>query len=170
MLAEDLDSNNCTSISDDQQQCSLEMKNESTEDEFILGGETDHMISPSVISSIAYNEESRCSMWAEMGLCNTDTEYMLRHCIPACLNSTILQTHGLLSYGSYNKYRTLLKPSLGVSHISDGIECVDTFDPAIDRSDERGCEAWAEQGECYLNTKFMLKRCAKSCLLCIPSG
>ena len=112
----------------------------------------------------------RCSIWAAMGLCNTDTDYMLQHCVPACLNSTLVQSHGLLSYGSYNKHRTLLKPYLE-SSIQDGSNCMDTFDPTIHlNSDEEGCEAWAERGECFQNPKFMLKRCAQSCLVCIKHG
>ena len=155
--AEDLDS--CSSGND--QQC-LEQQYEPTVTELILEGDTVRMITPSALPSYIYNKEARCDMWAEMGLCNTDTEYMLRNCVPACLNSTILLTHGLLTYGSHNKYRTLL---------SDGVECADTFDPTIHlNSDEEGCEKWAERGECFLNPKFMLKRCNKSCFLCIPSG
>jgi hypothetical protein len=160
---------NCSSISDDEQ-CLLlpeHQQNESTITEFILEEEIVRMVIPFATSNL----DSNCEIWAEMGLCNSDTEYMLQHCIPACLNTTILQTHGLLSYGSYNKYRILLKPSLGKSYVQDGIDCVDTFDPTIHlNSDEEGCKAWAERGECFLNPKFMLKRCTKSCFLCIPSG
>jgi len=166
--AVDLLEQSCDSGND---QCVETVAEPTTLSEFLLEGELVRMITPSAIPSHINNDDSRCIMWAEMGLCSTDAEFMLRHCIPACFNSTIIQTHGLLTVGSYNKNRLLLKPSLEGAYLPDGSSCEDTFDPSIHlNSDEEGCENWTERGECHLNPKFMLKYCAKSCLVCVPSG
>ena len=140
----------CYSV--ENEQCE-EKDSDSTLLEFELEGDMVRMISPSAIPRNLSNEDSRCNMWADMGLCNMDTEYMLRNCIPACLNTTIVQTHGLLTFGSYNKYRILLKPSLGQAYLTDGDECVDTYDPSIHlNSDGEGCESWRDRGE-FENSK-----------------
>jgi len=120
------------------------------------------------------DNDTRCRTWAlEWGECNRNTEYMLRECIRSCLDPEVIERHGLLTFGSYNKYRILLRPTPSVpGRRPDGDECVDTYDPEVDiNTDGDGCQNWAERGECHMkHSEWMLTKCAKSCLVCIPRG
>ncbi|KAI8781987.1 cysteine-rich venom protein LIO1 [Biomphalaria glabrata] len=93
-----------------------------------------------------------CAAWAKNGQCQSNPNYMLKDCKKSC--DVCKAKGGSVNQGGEDK---------GGS-VNQGGEDGDCNDNA------GGCAAWAKDGQCQINPKYMLKNCKKSCDVCKAKG
>lgn len=103
--------------------------------------------------TIIKDESSSCSTKVENGECNSNPNYMMKHCLQECFESNDFATVGY--YAEDNIKR--------IEHTN----CVDIHE---ENEDLDSCEIMADLGECAMDPGFMIFNCAKSCLVCIEPG
>ena len=114
-------------------------------------------MSPSVRD---YEEE--CSEWALHGECNANPAFMIRRCTRSCLKDLNTEDNDLLAWGIIEKRN----PNDGSCEDLHAIDLEEGLVPP----EEEGCLDWAMDGLCKSidDKQFMLRRCARSCMVCIP--
>lgn len=113
--------------------------------------------SDDVVPDLYKDLHDECVEWAEEGLCNIDPKFMLRECIHSCLSHPGTHEYGLLAWSLYE---------------GKDRGCRDTYNIRKRFQVDPNCESWANDGLCLAPSEkeFMLSRCQRSCMVCIPQG
>ena len=116
------------------------------------------------------DEYKDCKLWASMGECTANQEYMRKHCKLACGhcgdgacsdNSPTCAEWAKAGECTSNAdfMATSCQKACGICGSTDDV-CEDTHKKA------GACKEWAKSGQCNKNKAFMEEKCRKSCGLC----
>lgn len=111
---------------------------------------------PVVTTGTCENKKRGCTLYASIGFCESDEEYMRQNCAKAC---GFCQSKPTSTPAPGNNRR---RPTSGPVDSKTGVkpesECENQF--------EYSCALWAKLGDCEKNEDFMRQRCMKACGFC----
>lgn len=133
---------------------------------------------------VCADEDDRCLSWARQGDCDGNPTFMRRHCKLSCKTCSVddeAKESGLRAPQSYNVKGGAVAPEISrkaytfqgsetsPSLAEDSESEASDADAAADSEcadEDIGCLAWAVEGECVANPKYMLSHCKLSCGAC----
>ena len=122
------------------------------------------------LSSVVDRHEE-CIEWGREYECNVNPEFMLRQCTKTCLQYMLSERAG---EEVEDENKELLLWGVVKHPNEEDRSCEDWHTIAVENGnveeEEEGCEIWADIGLCKSidDKSFMLTRCARSCMVCIP--
>ena len=116
-------------------------------------------------------EKDSCKLWAEMGECEKNPEYMLQHCKKSCgACQVMIDLSGQTMAGSKEEQRRLREKAedtqVYIHKILKNKTLMAVHDTCLNSLNHEMCLFWSTIGECDANPSYMNTNCAAACQTC----
>lgn len=117
-----------------------------------------------------------CQFKAKNGECNSNQDFMFEQCASECITDSSGKLGAIGYFSAPTNYTNADDSGTYTKSTEPKTTLVDWFgttsetnEECSDISDVEECYDWAESGNCYNDSDFMLQNCAQTCMACFSA-